>query len=85
VITLAPQPTHKGTLQELCVKPIRFGPPMIARYRRTRRMNHMRLNARALSQRASSQKPSQPASKATAMREILFPTSPLHRASDKAT
>ena len=45
MITLAPQPANKGTLQELCVEPIRLGPPMLARYRHARRMNHMCLNA----------------------------------------
>src|SRR5262249_20732738 len=40
MITLAPQPAHKGTLQELSVEPIRLSPPMLAR-----RMDHMRLNA----------------------------------------
>src|SRR5215467_15516216 len=44
VITLAPQPTHKGTLQELGVEPIRLGPPMLARHRHTRSVDHMRLN-----------------------------------------
>jgi hypothetical protein len=32
VITLAPQPAHKGTLQELGVEPIRLGPSMLARH-----------------------------------------------------
>src|ERR1700674_1184703 len=45
VITLAPQPAHKGTLQQLGVEPIRLGPPMLARHRHARRVDYMRLNA----------------------------------------
>src|SRR5207247_11195112 len=41
VITLAPQPAHKGTLQELGVEPIRLGPPMLAPHRHPRRVDPM--------------------------------------------
>jgi hypothetical protein len=45
VITLAPQPAHKGTLHELGVEPIRLGPPMLARHGHARGVDHMRLDA----------------------------------------
>jgi hypothetical protein len=45
VITLAPQPAHKGTLQKLGVEPIRLGPPMLTRHGHARGVDHMCLDA----------------------------------------
>src|SRR5262249_36072539 len=43
--TPAPHPPQKATFQELGAEPTLFSPPMFARHRHARRVDHMRLNA----------------------------------------
>src|SRR6185312_13864314 len=44
----ATQPPQEGTLQQLGVEPVGFRSPMLPRYRDTRGMDHVRLNATRL-------------------------------------
>src|SRR4029453_7766534 len=45
VITLAPQPAQKGTLQELGIEPVGLGAPVFPRHRNARCMNDVGLDA----------------------------------------
>ena len=45
MIRLTAKPTDEDALEKLSVEPIRLRPPMLARHRHARRVDHMRLNA----------------------------------------
>src|SRR5215470_9854594 len=80
MITLAPQPAHKGTLQELSVEPIRLSPPMFARHRHAQRVDHMRLNATCIEPSALARSRRGRPRRPRRCARPCVPTSPLHRA-----